>query len=52
MRSSGRDRESVVGSKTVDGVHKEQRKANIRLAIILGLIAFGFYLLMIFVNPL
>lgn len=30
---------------------KERRKANIRLAIILGLIAFGFYLLMFFYNP-
>jgi len=28
------------------------RKANIRLAVILGLIALGFYLLMIFLNPL
>lgn len=28
------------------------RKANIRLAIILGLVALGFYLLMIFFNPL
>ena len=33
-------------------VEKERRKANIRLAIILGLIAFGFYLLMILFNPL
>ncbi|HSS64658.1 MAG TPA: hypothetical protein VLS27_09500 [Gammaproteobacteria bacterium] len=39
-------------SVTADRVDKEQRKANIRLAIILGLIALGFYLLMIFVNPL
>lgn len=30
----------------------KRRKANIRLAIVLGLIAFGFYLLMIFLNPL
>jgi hypothetical protein len=41
-----------VDSKTAGRVPREQRKANIRLAIILGLIAFGFYLLMIFVNPL
>jgi hypothetical protein len=41
-----------VDPKTVERLPTEQRKANIRLAIILGLIAFGFYLLMIFVNPL
>ena len=40
------------GSKTATVMDKEQRRANIRLAIILGLIAFGFYLLMIFVKPL
>jgi len=28
-----------------------KRKANIRLAVILGLVALGFYLLMIFFNP-
>jgi hypothetical protein len=31
---------------------KERRRSNIRLAVILGLIALGFYLLMIFLNPL
>jgi len=43
---------SVVSSKLAGQVDKERRKANIRLAIILGLIALGFYLLMIFVDPL
>jgi len=43
---------SLVNSKSAGQVDKERRKANIRLAIILGLIALGFYLLMIFVNPL
>lgn len=31
---------------------KERRKANIRMALILGLVALCFYLLMIFLNPL
>ena len=32
-------------------VDEATRKANIRLAVILGLVALGFYLLMIFFNP-
>ena len=33
-------------------MEKKRRKANILLATILGLVALGFYLMMVFVNPL
>ncbi len=42
---------TVVDSKTANWVDKERRKANIRLAVILGLVALCFYLGMIFLNP-
>ncbi|MDH3411106.1 MAG: hypothetical protein OEM98_01335 [Gammaproteobacteria bacterium] len=38
-------------SAMVNWVDKETRKANIRLAMILGLVALCFYLVMIFLNP-
>lgn len=42
-----------VGSETPPAkqVDKQTRKANVRLAIILGLIALGFYLMLMFLNP-
>lgn len=51
FRSEGMGKR-VANFDMADWVDKEQRKANIRLAIILGLIAIGFYLMMIFANPL
>ncbi len=42
---------TVVDSKTANWVDKERHKANVRLAIILGLVALCFYLVMIFLNP-
>lgn len=42
---------NFVGSTIVNWVNKERRKANIRLAVILGLVALCFYLVMVFLNP-